>query len=306
MDATVTPCGAELTRLGTLEVNGVDARTFLHAQLTSDIAALAPDRARYAGWCSAKGRLLASLLVVPHGDGFLLGLSRDLAPAVARRLGLFVLRAKVSVADASADWVQFGLWGADAGQRVAALGASLPQRELDVRAGDSGLVIAIGAGRFLLMVPAERHGEVAAEVGPGSEQVWELDEIRAGRARVTQATQDLFVPQMLAYERLGAIDFKKGCYPGQEVVARTQYRGQLKRRLVRARTAGDAPPGAPVYSAALPGQPSGTVVNCAPSPQGGSELLAVLQNTALEDRAPLHLGAEGGEAIALLPLPDAA
>ena len=294
---------ARLNRYGLLTVMGADARDFLHAQLTNDIANLPSDRAALAGWCTAKGRLLASFLVVPSKDGFLLQLARDLAPAVAKRLSMFVLRARVKVADASADWVQFGLWGPGAAERLAALGMPVPAADLAVAAAADALVVRIAQQQFVLLVKAALRDRVPAN---GDEGAWVLEEIRAGRPLVVQATQDLFVPQMVDFERLGAVDFKKGCYPGQEIVARTQYRGVLKRRMVRARVAAAAAPGGELYADDLPGQASGTVVNAAPAPEGGSELLAVVQISALENAAGIRLGAADGPLLELLPLPAAA
>jgi folate-binding protein YgfZ len=303
MDTKVSHAAAELQSLGMLSCTGDDAREFLHAQLTNDISALAPDRARYAGWCSAKGRLLANFLVVPQAQGFLLQLSRDLAPAVAKRLSMFVLRAKVKVADASNAWAQFGLWGAGAAARLAALGMSVPAGDLAVASDADAVVIRITSQQFVLLVKAAQRDRVPAN---SDERAWALEEIRAGRPLVVQATQDLFVPQMVNLERLGAVDFKKGCYPGQEIVARTQYRGVLKRRMVRARVATVAAPGGELYAEDLPGQASGTVVNAAPAPEGGSELLAVVQISSLEDAAAIRLGAADGPRLELLPLPFAA
>lgn len=303
MDTKVSHAAAELQSLGMLSCTGDDAREFLHAQLTNDISALAPDRARYAGWCSAKGRLLANFLVVPQAQGFLLQLSRDLAPAVAKRLSMFVLRAKVKVADASNAWAQFGLWGAGAAARLAALGMSVPAGDLAVAADADAVVVRITSQQFVLLVKAAQRDRVPANSDEGA---WALEEIRAGRPLVVQATQDLFVPQMVNLERLGAVDFKKGCYPGQEIVARTQYRGVLKRRMVRARVATVAAPGGELYAEDLPGQASGTVVNAAPAPEGGSELLAVVQISSLEDAAAIRLGAADGPRLELLPLPFAA
>jgi folate-binding protein YgfZ len=303
MDTKVSHAAAELQSLGMLSCTGDDAREFLHAQLTNDISALAPDRARYAGWCSAKGRLLANFLVVPQAQGFLLQLSRDLAPAVAKRLSMFVLRAKVKVADASNAWAQFGLWGAGAAARLAALGMSVPAGDLAVASDADAVVVRITSQQFVLLVKAAQRDRVPANSGEGA---WALEEIRAGRPLVVQATQDLFVPQMVNLERLGAVDFKKGCYPGQEIVARTQYRGVLKRRMVRARVATVAAPGSDLYAEDLPGQASGTVVNAAPAPEGGSELLAVVQISSLEDAAAIRLGAADGPPLELLPLPFAA
>jgi len=303
MDTKVSHATAELKRLGMLSCTGDDAREFLHAQLTNDISALAADRARYAGWCSAKGRLLANFLVVPQAQGFLLQLSRDLAPAVAKRLSMFVLRAKVKVADASNEWAQFGLWGAGAAERLAALGMPVPAGDLAVAAAADAVVVRIAQQQFVLLVKAALRDRVPGNCDEGA---WALEEIRAGRPLVVQATQDLFVPQMVNLEHLGAVDFKKGCYPGQEIVARTQYRGVLKRRMVRARVAAAAAPGGELYADDLPGQASGTVVNAAPAPEGGSELLAVVQISSLESASPIHLGTVDGPQLELLPLPFAA
>ncbi|MDA8107522.1 MAG: folate-binding protein [Betaproteobacteria bacterium] len=305
MDTRTAHSAAELAGLGMLEATGDDARTFLHAQLTNDVVGMPPGRARYAGWCSAKGRLLASFLVVPHGGGFLLQLARDLAPSVAKRLAMFVLRAKVKVSEASDAWAQFGLWGAGSEERLAALGLAASQSELGVSEAQDALAVRIGAGRYLVAVPAARRASVLALLDGSTEQAWAVEEIRAGRALVTLATQDQFVPQMLDYQLLGAIDFKKGCYPGQEIVARTQYRGQLKRRLVRARVAAPARPGQDVHAADLPGQAAGTVVNAAEGSEGASELLAVVPVASLEQHAELRLGSPEGPRLEILALPAA-
>lgn len=234
---------ARLTRYGLLSVTGADAREFLHAQLTNDIEHLAADRAALAGWCSAKGRLLATFVVIPVRDGFLLQLAKDLVPAVLKRLSMFVLRAKVKIEDVS-DRAQFGVW------EEGAQGAFFSV---------SGLSVQFEGRRRLVISDQAPAGT------PVDESRWALEEIRAGRPLITQATQDMFVPQMVNYEKLGAVDFKKGCYPGQEVVARAQYRGEVKRRMVRLP--------APAGAALAPGQEfnGGVVVDSA-----GGELLAVM------------------------------
>ena len=237
---------ARLNRYGLLAVSGADARDFLHAQLTNDIASLPPGRVALAGWCTAKGRLLASMLVIPSPQGFLLQLARDLAPTVAKRLSMFVLRAKVKIADESDAWAQFGIWDAD----LNVAGVAWNGDVVGVRVGDR---------RFL------KIGKTLSETCKASEEAWTLQEIRAGRPLISAATQDQFVPQMVNFEQLGGIDFQKGCYPGQEIVARAQYRGQVKRRMVHL----PAPAGAELR----PGQAfnGGVVVDSA-----GGELLAVM------------------------------
>lgn len=306
MDTKVFHAAAELQRLGLLSCTGDEARDFLHAQLSSDIAALQVGRARFSGWCSAKGRLLATVLVVPHASGYLLQLSRDIAPATAKRLSMFILRAKAKLADVSEAWVQIGLWGPQATGQLAALGFETPAADLAItRAGDA-LAVRVAAQRFLLLAPAAQRGRFVEALGDGGEEAWALEEIRAGRPQVVQATQDQFVPQMVNLERLGAVDFQKGCYPGQEIVARTQYRGILKRRMVRAKLAAPAAPGDALYADNLPGQASGMVVNAAQTPEGATELLAVVQISSLESASAIRLGAADGPPLELLPLPYAA
>ena len=254
---------ARLTRYGLLSVTGDDARDFLHAQLTNDVLHLPPARAALAGWCSAKGRLLASFLVipttlsvVPASKGFLLQLARDLVPSVAKRLSMFILRSKVKIADESDGWLQFGLWGN-------APGIEMPQQPMGVSQKEGLVVVNVGEARFLAL--ASNSGLLDAKATAVAESRWALDEIRAGRPLITVATQDQFVPQMVNLEKLGGVDFQKGCYPGQEIVARAQYRGQVKRRMVRLQ----APAGAELR----PGQEfnGGVVVDSA-----GGELLAVM------------------------------
>ena len=238
---------ARLNRYGLLSVSGPDARDFLHAQLTNDVQNLPPERALLAGWCSAKGRLLATLLVIPAPQGFLLQLARDLAPSVVRRLALFVLRAKVKLADESDAWAQFGVWDARAPAAVT---------------WEAGAVsVPVGETRYLRLEPAA----AASSVANADEEDWRLQEIRAGRPLITAATQDRFLPQMVNLEQLDGVDFRKGCYPGQEIVARAQYLGQVKRRMVRLPL--------PEGKALQPGDEvdGGVVVDSA-----GGELLAVM------------------------------
>jgi folate-binding protein YgfZ len=237
---------ARLSRYGLLVATGADARAFLHAQLTNDIERLPADRAALAGWCTAKGRLLATLLVIPSPDGFLLQLARDVAPAIAKRLSMYVLRSKVKITDESDAWAQYGVWD--------------PASRAEGVTWDGGTVtVKVGDGRFL---------RIGKDLSPNSskpEEAWTLEEIRAGRPLVTAATQDQFVPQMLNLEKIGGVDFQKGCYPGQEIVARAQYRGEVKRRLKHLR--------APAGTELKPGQEfeGGVVVDAA-----GGEVLAVV------------------------------
>jgi folate-binding protein YgfZ len=292
-----------LTEYGLLLAQGNDAREFLHAQLTSDIAGLSADRARLAGWCSAKGRLLASFLVVPLEDGFALQLSRDLVAPVLKRLSMFILRAKVTLRDASDEWQQIGVWGREAREKLAPAIGGFGDAPLSTVHGDGLHAVAMGGGnRYLVLAPAARSQSLEHLLGrAAAAHKWRLMEIRAGRPHIVLATQDQFVPQMVNLDRLGGVDFKKGCYPGQEVVARTQYRGQLKRRMVRARIVGEGGlvPGQELVSD-VPGQ-AGTVVNAAHADEG-EEMLAVVPLEALDSGAALRV-APAGATLQILDAP---
>ncbi len=304
VQATTRSACAPLTELGALAVRGPDARAFLHAQLTIDVEHLAADRARHAGWCSAKGRLLASFVVIPCADGYLLQVARDLAPAVAKRLAMFVLRSKVTVADVSGEYRQLGVWGSGTQARLAACGLGMPAGDLALAWAGEVAAVRMGDERFLVLGPSAQATEMERrlELPSGEEGAWTLAEIRAGRALIVQATQDLFVPQMVNLESIDGVDFKKGCYPGQEVVARTQYRGQLKRRMVRARAPAGVKlaPAQDLYSDEFPGQASGTVVSAAPA-DGGSELLAVVPVASAKGRK--LRAAPDGPPLEVLDLP---
>ncbi len=272
---------AKLEDYGLLHAAGEDARAFLHGQLTNDVENLAPGQARYAGWCSAKGRLLATLLVIPCAGGFLLQLSRDLAPAVAKRLSMFVLRSKVKIADVSGQWAQYGCWEP---------GDAAP---LTVTQSAGSVSVRIAPDRTLLLV-AEPAGDRPAPNASADD--WRLAEVQAGRALIAQATQDQFVPQMVNLELAGGVDFHKGCYPGQEIVARAQYRGTVKRRMFRVRGAG-LQAGQELFGDDAPGQPAGVVVNVA-----GDEALAVIQTDAVEKHAPIRPRPQAAP-LEVLPLP---
>ncbi|MBI3371197.1 MAG: folate-binding protein YgfZ [Betaproteobacteria bacterium] len=287
---------ARLSAYGALAATGPDARAFLHAQLTNDVAALPVDCARIAGWCSAKGRLLASLLVVPHADAFVLQIARELAEPVAKRLAMFILRSKAKLSDASEEWHQYGLWGRGAAGQLSAFGLAVPAGPLAVAAAQDAFAVRVDEERFLIF--ARTAFSCAGREAPEPE--WQLQEIRAGRPLVVQATQDQFVPQMMNFELIGGVDFRKGCYPGQEIVARAQYRGQVKRRMLRARVKAAPFPGQDLF--ADDGHAIGAVVNVAPSPEGDYELLAIAQTGS----GSLHLGAPGGPVLERLTLPYAA
>lgn len=302
---------APLTHLGLLACRGADAQAFLHGQLSNDLMKLAPLGSQYAAYCSAKGRMLANLLLWREDGSYCLQLARALLPAVQKRLRMFVLRAKVQLEDASESRPALGLSGRAAAAVLGEMFAQLPQQVHQcVRDPDLGTLIALPGGRFELVAEVESAmrlwDRLAAALTPVGAPCWEWLEIRNGLPLITPATQEQFVPQMANMELIGAVNFQKGCYPGQEIVARTQYLGQIKRRMVLAHVEAEVAPqaGDELFSSEPDGQASGMVVNAQAAPEGGYDLLAVVQRTGI-DQAALHCKSAGGPRLQLQPLPYA-
>ena len=285
-----------LTDWGLLRARGDDSRSFLHGQLTQDIVGLPPGQARLAGYCSAKGRLLASFVVWAEAapGALMLACSADLLPATLKRLSMFVLRARCKLGDASAELPLTGLAGDAAG--AAGVDGIVPW---GVGAACGGTLIrlpdAAGVPRALLVGGTPPAGEALAP------QAWAWLEVAAGVPRIVAATAEQFVPQMVNLELVGGVNFQKGCYPGQEVVARSQYRGSLKRRMLLASAPTPLQPGQEVYAADDAQQPAGMVVNAAATADGGAIALIELKLAARGQA--LAAGAAGGPAMRLLPLP---
>jgi tRNA-modifying protein YgfZ len=299
---------APLTHLGVLAFSGDDARDFLQGQLSSDVNALAVGQAQLSAYCSAKGRVLANFLLWRESGRFVALLSADLVEATRKRLSMFVLRAKVRVEDLGSQYPLLGTSGVDAAAVVTqafGIGPAIPAWSMEQC--PAGSVLNLGEDRFIAVVdPAAAEASwsaLAAKLTPVGEAAWRWMDIRAGLPWITAATSDEFVPQMANLDLIGAVNFQKGCYPGQEIVARTQYLGKLKRRLYRlhADAGALAPAGTHLYGAELGDQPAGMVVDLQPAPDGGCDLLAVVQIDAV--RNPVHLGTPDGPALSLLPLP---
>lgn len=295
---------APLTDQGIIRVSGVDAAVFLHNLLTNDINGITPGGARFAGLCTAKGRLLALFLAWRDGDDFLLMLPREILPVILKKLSMYVLRSKVRVTDASTERALIGYHSAALPPTAAAAG--LPR--FGVASIDGGQAVRLDDTRWLLALDpgaaASNWQQLATSARPVGLAAWQWLEIAAGLPRVVAATQEAFVPQMLNMElpAVAGVSFSKGCYPGQEIVARTQYLGKVKRRTYRARLATLPIPGTYVYAPQTGDQHCGSIVSAAPSPAGGFECLVCVQIGAVEG-GEVHLGSAAGERMEFLPLP---
>jgi len=288
---------ARLSRLGVIRVQGADAASFLHGQLTQDFSLLGLGEARLAAFCSAKGRMLASFTGFKRTeDEILLVCNRDLLPPTLKRLSMFVLRAKAKISDASDDFQVWGLSGS-------AVPETLPEKAWSkVDTGDGQVVClypAEGMARALWLAPSDQPAPVVPVI---TEADWEWLEVMSGVAMLSQAVVEAFVPQMLNYESVGGVNFKKGCYPGQEVVARSQFRGTLKRRAYIVYGTAPLEVGQPVFHESDAEQPCGTVAAAAARPGGGWNAIVSMQTSAAAS-GRLSSGTADGDVLQLLPLP---
>ena len=298
---TTTPFSVTLADQGLIRVSGDDAAQFLHNLLTNDIIHLPPDGARHAALCTAKGRMIASFLIWREAADFWLMLSADILPGILKKLSMYVLRSKVRLVDASAERRLIGVVGAALAPATPMTTAALPE----------GTAIRLDAGRCLWVLNAGAFsagaGDLPASLPPAAPLAdWHLAEIAAGIPRITAATQEAFTPQMANYElpAVGGVSFQKGCYPGQEIVARTQYLGKVKRRMFRVAQEADFPPGTDVFTPEAGDQHCGAVVLTAPAPTGGYESLLVVQASAAQS-GQIHLGRPDGPLARVLALPYA-
>ncbi len=297
---------APLTDHGLIRASGEDAAPFLHNLLTNDVQGILPGGARFAGLCTAKGRLLALFLVWRDGDDFLLMLPRDILPPILKKLSMYVLRSKVKLSDASGERALIGFSSSTGALPAPGIDASLPR--FGVAKLNGGQAIRLDDTRWLLAIEAgaaAAHWQTLATTAtPVGLAAWQWLEVAAGQPRVVAATQEAFVPQMLNMElpAVAGVSFSKGCYPGQEIVARTQYLGKVKRRTYRARLASAVASGTHVYAPETGDQHCGAIVSVAPSPAGSFECLVCVQIGAVE-AGEVRVGAPDGERLEFLPLP---
>jgi folate-binding protein YgfZ len=292
---------ALLPHLGVIRVEGEEAAKFLHGQLTHDFALLGPSEARLSAFCSAKGRMLASFIGFKRSDNeILLICSRDILAPTLKRLTMFVMRAKAGLSDATDAFELRGLAGSALDAYALGAGSAAPWSKRD--SGAASLIYlypAGGAARALWVAPV---GEPVPSGASMETSEWQLGEVRSGVATITGATVEAFVPQMLNYESVGGVNFKKGCYPGQEVVARSQFRGTLKRRAFLAHADTPMTAGEEIYQVDDANQPCATVVQAAKVPSGGFDAIISGQLAALQSQ-PLRLGSADGAVLELVPMP---
>lgn len=300
----------DLSAQGLIAVSGADALSFLQGQFTNDVRQVTPERSQLSAYCSPKGRMLASFRLFSRGNAYYLRLPAERVEFVLKRLRLYVLRAQVTLSRADNTLAVLGLAGPQAAAWLTTVLGIAPET-VDSATEAQGITV--------LRIPGEParfelYGEpaalipvwdaLAAKATPMTADGWRLLDILAGIPTVLDATAEAFVPQMTNLELLNGVSFTKGCYTGQEIVARTHYLGKIKRRMYRARIDSTEPPaaGAELYAPAAGEQAIGKLVDSIAHPQGGYAALVVLVSEHAQDNA-VRIGALDGPVVRLEALP---
>jgi len=303
----------DLSHYALLRLTGEDAATFLQGQTTNNVRDLSPTQSQLSSYCSLKGRVLGIFRLFEREDALYLRLPAGVAADTRSHLQKYILMSKVRLEEADDALLRIGLSGSGAAARLAERVDTLPEApDAAITAGGLTVIRVADPHRPRFEVYGEA-GEirtlwehVAEQVTPVGADAWHLLDIQAGIPEVYPETRDAFVPQMINLHRVGGVSFHKGCYTGQEVVARMQYLGRLKRRMYRARIEGEQRPlpGAPLHCGSdESGQGAGRVVDARPAAGGGFELLVVVQITHVEEEHPCHLGGPDGVLIQLADPP---
>ncbi|MFT3856911.1 MAG: folate-binding protein [Aquabacterium sp.] len=316
IDASSWGGALRVSDLGVILAEGPDAANFLHGQLSQDVNGQTANEARLAAYCSAKGRMLASVLTLrPQPELLWLLTDRQVLPGLVKRLSMFVLRAKAKLSDASESLCVVGLLGQPAADALGdALGDAAPTSAWQAVPHAEGVLVRLpdvcGARRWYWVGPHAASAQVMGALPSVDPAQWAWLDVMSGVPRIEAATVDQFVPQMVNFELIGGVNFKKGCYPGQEVVARSQYRGTTKRRAFVVHADAPVQAGQEVFSEADPGQPAGLVINAATRPGGSGGHSALIELKLAAVGSALRTQAGAGLVMAeqpyALPLADEA
>lgn len=295
-----------LPGLSQIEAGGEDVSDFLQGQLSNDIKALDENHWQYSTYCTPKGRMLALIQLVKRGESYRLILPTELAEATLKRLQMYVMRAKVTL-HLCDDELLLGF----AGNNLQTLVPVIPQDSHGVNHGQDISVLTMPGSSPRILVSGNK--EQISRLWSASESiasacnslVWRQLNIKSGLPQVYEASKEMFIPQMLNMDALDGINFKKGCYPGQEIVARMHYLGKLKKRMVLGTLKSDIScpqPGDAVYSDSFGSQAAGNVVDAAIELRGQCQLLVSVQISSAENN-DLHVQSLDGPGITLTRLP---
>jgi len=302
---------ADLSHYGLISAHGEDAETFLQGQFTNDIRKVTDGHSQLSGLCNPKGRLLATFRTLHRDDSYYLCLPATMLEDVIKRLRMFILRSKVTLEDASDTFVHLGVSGGDAEEELRKFTGELPDTvDAAVRVGNHTIIRVPGIhpSYEVFTTVDDARGlwdQLNVQCAPIGADAWQLLDIQAGIPVISPQTREAFVPQMTNLQLIDGVSFQKGCYTGQEIVARMQYLGKLKRRMYRARVDSALPLTGEeeIFATGKAQQSVGKLVSAASHPDGGYAMLVVLQIASAEGENELHLGTADGPLLELETLP---
>jgi len=303
----------DLSHTGLISIRGEDAEDFLQGQFTNDIRQVDSEHAQISGYCSPKGRLLSNFLIFKRADSYFLRLPKVLIEETLKRLRMFVLMSKVVMEDSSDGQIHIGYSGPNAEKELTDLFGQIPVEVFDTMQLNDLTVIRLPGinPRFEILGPLNEIEKIweslNVRAAPVGSEVWSWLSIQSGLPLITSNTVDAFVPQMVNMQLINGVSFKKGCYTGQEIVARMQYLGKLKRRMYLAHIDTSTPPveaDALFSPSSKSGQGTGKIVNVTPAPDGGFDVLAVIEISSV-DSGSVHLESTAGPELTFLDLPYA-
>lgn len=302
---------APLTHFGLIDITGEEVTPYLHNLTSTNIKSLPAGRAQFSSLSGPKGRMLASFFLWRTNNGIRLALAADLHASMLKKLGMYVLRSKVKLSDSGNNRVLLGLAGTNAETALKSAALTAPANALDLAQHDDVAVIRLTDGRFVVDCPADKAEALWSNFRNSGLQTagtiaWHWLDIQAGLPLVSARTSDEFVAQMINYELLGGVSFDKGCFPGQEIIARTQHLGKVKKRMFPAHLGSEETiaAGTDLYAAEFGAQSCGKVVLATPAPEGGTDLLVSVQ-LSVHEAGSAHLGSPEGPQIAFRALPYA-
>jgi len=300
---------SELSNRGLIKVHGEDAETFLQNLLTNDIRKVTEESHQPSAWCSPKGRIIATFRIFKRSDGYYLALAADLVAHVIKKMGMYVMMSKVTLEDVTDTIAHIGVSGETAENTLRAFleDMSVPAEINQTTTHETLSILKIPGTtpRFEIFGKPQAvrsfWSHCSNQATPVHSTHWDYLNILAGLPLITKASSEAWIPQMVNYIAIGGVDFKKGCYPGQEVVARLNYLGKTKRRMYHLLIDSDQLPGINDSIATDSDAAAGKILNAVINPEGRAEALAILKISEVEK--PLYLAIENEPSVALLDLP---
>ncbi|MBL80092.1 MAG: glycine cleavage system protein T [Nitrosomonadaceae bacterium] len=297
---------ADLSHYGLIHFSGEDALPFLQGQLSCDVREIDHRTARYGCYCTPKGRMLTTFLIWKDSSGYLIQIPTSLLSSLENKLSKYILRAKVQLNNSSNEYIRIGIAGDHASEIVKKIFGEIPNQSLSIINNTYKSSIFFTQNRFEIITTPDHApklwDQLKKDAIPVGKPCWDWLEIKAGIPIILPSTQEQFIPQMVNLEAIGGISFNKGCYPGQEIVSRTQYLGKIKRRMYLAKIKTEKPiiAGDDLYNDKE--QPCGMVVNATLSPEGGYDLLAVIQIDSVKNKF-IYWKDLKEAALEIMPLP---